>query len=305
MKHSMEAVIILTLMMLITLVHINAVLGASKERSVVLTIDQDGIVHAQILTLVSEGLNNITLPTEPIVATVETYINNTLVPSVVINRTLYVFSVGKGVVEVSYIVETEGAEGKFSFKIVTNETVNLTVGGNVILLSLPKNIVDLKISDGNLTIVFTGPETVSYTVAEKPKPLTIAPQTTEAVETQPTITPTTKAEAQEIPWWLIPALLGIVVLGLTLKLLRKPKEQSMAIELSEETRLDDIDSSILKTLAKQGGEMFQSELQKILGIPKATFWRHVMRLAKEGYIEIRKYGKMNKLILKRRPKWET
>jgi len=292
--------------------------AVSQTRNVVLTIDQDGVVHAQILTLVSEGLNNITLPTTPIVATVETYVNSTLVPSVIINNTLYVFSEGTGIARVTYVVETEESEGKFSFNITTNETVSLTIGSNIILLSLPKNIVDLKINDGNLTVVFTGPETVYYTVAEKPKPtvkptpkqtITTTTTPTTTAQTTTTTTPTTPTKTptgQEIPWWLILALLGIIGLGLALKFLRKPGGgTSVPIEISEETRLDDIDISILKTLAERGGEMFQSELQKIIGVPKATFWRHVMRLAREGYIEIRKHGKMNRLILKKTPRWET
>jgi len=305
------------------------VAAVSQTRNVVLTIDQDGVVHAQILTLVSEGLNNITLPTTPIVATVETYVNNTLVPSVIINNTVYVFSEGIGVARVAYVVETKESEGKFSFNITTNETVSLTIGSNIILLSLPKNIVDLKINDGNLTVVFTGPETVYYTVAEKPKPAvrptpkqtitttttlattaqittTTTPTTPTTTATSPTTVPTKTPTGQEIPWWLVLVLLGIIGLGLALKFLRKPGGgASVPIEISEETRLDDIDISILKTLAERGGEMFQSELQKIIGVPKATFWRHVMRLAREGYIEIRKHGKMNRLILKKTPRWGT
>jgi len=36
-----------------------------------------------------------------------------------------------------------------------------------------------------------------------------------------------------------------------------------------------------------------------LGLPKATSWRHVNKLAKLGYIEILREGKSNKLILKK------
>lgn len=329
MKQHVKPLIIIVFMAALTLT-CTIVVAVSQTRNVVLTIDQDGVVHAQILTLVSEGLNNITLPTTPIVATVETYVNSTLVPSVIINNTLYVFSEGTGIARVTYVVETEESEGKFSFNITTNETVSLTIGSNIILLSLPKNIVDLKINDGNLTVVFTGPETVYYTVAEKPKPAvkptpkqtitttttpatTVQTTTTATTTTAPTTTttslttaPTKTPTEQEIPWWLVLALSGIIGLGLALKFLRKPGGgASVPIEISEETRLDDIDISILKTLAERGGEMFQSELQKILGVPKATFWRHVMRLARKGYIEIRKHGKMNRLILKKTPRWET
>ena len=328
MKHHAKPLVIVAFIATLTLT-CTMVAAVSQTRNVVLTIDQDGVVHAQILTLVSEGLNNITLPTTPIVATVETYVNSTLVPSVIINNTLYVFSEGMGIARVTYVVETEESEGKFSFNITTNETVSLTIGSNIILLSLPKNIVDLKINDGNLTVVFTGPETVYYTVAEKPKPAvkptpkqtitttttptttaqtttTTTPTTPTTTTTSPATTPAKTPTGQEIPWWLILALLGIIGLGLALKFLRKPGGgTSVPIEVSEETRLDDIDISILKTLAERGGEMFQSELQKIIGVPKATFWRHVMRLAREGYIEIRKHGKMNRLILKKTPRWET
>ena len=321
MKQHVKTWIIIAFIVVLT-TSCTITIAVSQTRNIVLTIDQDGIVHVQILALVSEGLNNITLPITPIVATVETYVNNTLVPSVIINNTLYVFSEGKGIARVAYIAETNESEGRFSFNIMTNETVSLTIGSNIILLTLPRNLVDLKISDGNLTVIFTGPDLISYTIAEKPKPAT-APVTTEKQQTltstvtstpTPTTTPTTTQTttptkppvSQEIPWWLILAVLGIAGLLLALKFLKKPgKGALVSVEISEEAKLDDIDVSILKTLAERGGEMFQSELQKILGVPKATFWRHVMRLAKEGYIEIRKHGKMNRLILKKTPRWET
>jgi len=312
----MRLIVVFTLMLLIFTHNIEC---QEQAKTVHLTIDSDGIVYVEILSIAQEGLNEILLPTNPIVATVETYINNTLVPSVIINNTLYAFSEGKGIIRISYIAETVGSQEGFSFNITTNETISLTISNNIVLLTLPKNIVDLKMINSNLTMVLQGPETISYVVAEKPKtrPQTTTPITTETTPivtqpspspsptTQTTITPTQPLE--QTLWWIIPAAIGgIIAIILLMKAIKRPKGPASAqLEFLEKPQLDEIDMAILKTLAERGGEMFQSELQKIMGIPKATFWRHVMRLAKEGFIEIRKHGKMNKLILKQTPRWET
>ncbi len=300
MKRFKKLIVIFTLMLLIFTHNIEC---QEQTKTVHLTIDSDGIVYVEISSVAQEGLNEILLPTNPIVATVETYINNTLVPSVIINNTLYAFSEGKGIIRISYVAETVKAQEGFSFNITTNETISLTISNNIVLLTLPKNIVDLKMFNGNLTIVLQGPETISYVVAEKP-PKT-QPSPSPSPTTQTTITPTQPLE--QTLWWIIPvAIGGIIATILLMKAIKKPKGPASAqLEFLEKPQLDEIDTAILKTLAERGGEMFQSELQKIIGVPKATFWRHVMRLAKEGFIEIRKHGKMNKLILKQTPRWET
>ncbi len=65
--------------------------------------------------------------------------------------------------------------------------------------------------------------------------------------------------------------------------------------------LDDVDRLILETLEKNGGEMLQSELMRATGLPKTTLWRHVRRLAEQGYIEVIREGKANRLRLRRKP----
>ena len=65
--------------------------------------------------------------------------------------------------------------------------------------------------------------------------------------------------------------------------------------------LDDVDKLILRKLEEHGGEMLQSQLQRETGLPKTTLWRHVRRLAEQGYIEIIREGKANRLVLRRRP----
>jgi len=65
--------------------------------------------------------------------------------------------------------------------------------------------------------------------------------------------------------------------------------------------LDDVDRLILETLERNGGEMLQSELMRATGLPKTTIWRHVRRLAEQGYIEVIREGKANRLRLKKKP----
>ncbi len=45
----------------------------------------------------------------------------------------------------------------------------------------------------------------------------------------------------------------------------------------------------------------QSELYKILGVPRTTLWRAVKRLESLGYVKIIKVNRLNKIVLLKEP----
>lgn len=61
--------------------------------------------------------------------------------------------------------------------------------------------------------------------------------------------------------------------------------------------LNEVDNQIIETLRNFGGELYQSDLQRLLGIPKTTLWRHIRKLADMGIIDITKEGRANKIKL--------
>ena len=65
--------------------------------------------------------------------------------------------------------------------------------------------------------------------------------------------------------------------------------------------LGDVDKAIIEKLVEKGGSALQSELQKELGVPKTTLWRHIKKLEKLGFVRIEKEATFNRVVLLRRP----
>jgi len=74
--------------------------------------------------------------------------------------------------------------------------------------------------------------------------------------------------------------------------------QNYTEELVKED-LPEVDKSILKLLAERQGVVYQSEIVKVLGLPKSTVHKALRRLSEAGYVEIQKRGRLNVVVLKR------
>jgi len=72
------------------------------------------------------------------------------------------------------------------------------------------------------------------------------------------------------------------------------------VELSGE-ELDDVDRRIVEVLRGAGGELYQSEIQRLTGLPKTTVWRHIRKLSEMGVVEVVREGKANRVKLLRDP----
>jgi len=83
-----------------------------------------------------------------------------------------------------------------------------------------------------------------------------------------------------------------------LKAMINDAQNSHTDELVKED-LPEVDKSILKLLAERQGVVYQSEIMKVLGLPKSTVHKALRRLSEAGYVEIQKRGRLNVVVLKR------
>ena len=292
---------ILAIVFIVIAILFSSIVSAEVDvEEILIHIKSNGVVIVEIRGAVSKGFNSIHLPVAPIPISIETYINNVLIPAIYTNETLYIPSTSEGVFHVRYVANTTSVNGKVLFKIA-NETVKLVIEPGIILLSIPRNIISVSYDDGNLVIEIIGPTTIEYTLATAVStPITIP---TKETHTTPTITPTTPTTTPTPfplnPTYITIPIAAIFIVILIISSMKKRRKQSIPTKLITE-KIDETDKQILRKLKELGGEAFQSDLQKALNIPKATLWRHVKRLEKLGYIEVRKELRANKLILKKR-----
>jgi len=154
-------------------------------------IDENGIAMVKIVVEVDEGVSGVVLPIEPIPLTIEITPSVPGVEWLYENNTLYIVSPKKTTFTVTYIANTTIENGVISIKVETNNTVKLVLAPNILLLTLPENIINISTLPGNkLEIIFTGPTTISYTITQITTPTTTTPpQTTTPITTTTTTLP--------------------------------------------------------------------------------------------------------------------
>ena len=372
--------------------------AAAAEATALIHIKGDGAVEAVINGTVGPGLNGFRAPAPPVPATITAVVGGENVPVVYDNGTIYVTSDKQANVTITYTVNVTAVDGGLGFNI-SSMRVELLIDPGVVLLQLPQRLLDARqLPGGKLLLVVEGPDTIVYTVAQRPQggatttaaatatatattttrttttattaTTTVAKTTTTTkTATTPagggapatTTTPVTRTTTQTtrtsrtaagtattttaaggapppLPSTASPppqpatgaggaatgaggggggqaayiaaavvVAAAIVAAALLLRgrggggsrpgADRGPGEAGALMTRG----LDDVDRLILETLERNGGEMLQSELMRATGLPKTTIWRHVRRLAEQGYIEVIREGKANRLRLRRKP----
>jgi len=155
------------------------------------------------------------------------------------------------------------------------------------------------------TTTATSRQETIETTATTPAAAATTAATTPAAS--PTTTPQESKGSSVLP---LAALVAVVAVVGGLVALRRSNFRSGGNSLAAEPRvvsstaLDEVDRLILRKLEEHGGSMLQSQLLRETGIPKTTLWRHVRRLAEQGYIRIEKEGKSNRLTLLKKPEDE-
>lgn len=375
-------------------------LQALIPQIVVVSIDSSGVVSVYMDIDLVEGVNEIRLPIEPVVESIEVRMGNQSIVPVYSDGILYVFAPSNGSARISYLANISIDEGVFRFVIESNSLIKLVLSSNVVLLTVPENLVNFSYVDNELVLYIYGPQIVEYIVKQRPtatpttvtqtvttitmteartqtkvtsietetetrvrvprsptptpsttplkivttpttytKTATRSPRTYTATST-PTITtsvltsvvpisttqttpyhraspstpspttlsttgtpsPTSLVSSGAIPWYTVLAIV-IVVIGLGASLLRRFSKHGggHSSGSSGSEYLSDLDKAILNKLAEKGGSALQSELQKELGVPKTTLWRHIRKLERLGFVDVVKEGTFNRVILKRKP----
>lgn len=297
MKPKLKAVLVtaLVLLMLAPAMSRHAYAEAWEAN---ITIDTEGVVHVYMEMTARPGINEYALPVDPILASLVTRLNGSLIASFYVNGTLFVPAETPGTVTVEYIANVTVGKSGSSFTVRPGFTVTLTVMPNVILLSMPEGLVSSRVEDGNLVLVIEGPSTINYTISTV-STTTAAPPPGAEQTTTTTLTETTEAKGKP-PTLLLAAVLAIVGgLAAAYYLMKRRGTSSSTMGLEE--YLNSTDYMILRYLEKVGGTALQSVVQKELNLPKATLSRHVNKLARLGFIEVVREGKINRLILKKKP----
>ena len=237
----------------------------SSNQIVEVTIESDGVVSVRMNTTVTEGINYIKLPIEPVPETINIVENDKSIPPIYYNKTLVIPIEKAGVIDIRYIANVSVYGSKATIDIGNVEVV-LKIMKGVVLLSVPENISGIKTIDSTMIMRFLGPVELSYTIA-KSKP----------------VSTTTPSYILMLPWWILAvSVVGVIlVLSLFISICRRHSE------------LEHLDRDILDVLKNKGGKALQSEIMAELDIPKTTLWRHVKRLEALGYVRIEKIGRVN------------
>ncbi len=243
-------------------------------------IESDGVPRIVLNGTVERSLEKIPLPAKPLPASVALYVNGELIAPIVVNNSVVISSSPGSEFSISYIPETNIQDGIVMFTYFSDFESYIYVDKNIVLLSLPTNILDSSYIDNTLVIKFKGGYDIQYAVKE-------------GVTTPP----------PEVDGTNLMDILPILVIvlggaGIASLLLLRRRGKSNTEEIIEEF-IDETDRAILDVLKEKGGELYQSEIMRILGIPKTTLWRHLRRLEVLGYVEIKKEYKRNRVILKR------
>ncbi|NPA99254.1 MAG: winged helix-turn-helix transcriptional regulator [Crenarchaeota archaeon] len=289
------------------------VIMAQESYSVEVIINDEGVVKVVINGTAISGLNKYPAPVDPIISTMKATLNGGEVASIYVNKTIYIATTTNGTIQITYIGNITTTSKYLEFKINDiGRPVKIIVYPNIVLLNIPNNILSVKNIDGKLVMVVLPPATIKYTVTKPATtttpgggPGTTTPITTTSPRQTQSPTPTTTTTQQQqgpitpappIPTWtyaVVAAVIAAVIIG-GLLYLRKTRAANIP------DILDKTDKLILEQIKKAGGTIMQGELQRITGLPKATLWRRVKKLARLGFLEIVKEGNSNKLILKKK-----
>ncbi len=294
--------------------------GKTQEYFEVIEILPSGLACVRVnATVKPPVIYNITLHGIPQYLTVVDENRNPLYYTISGGK-IHVYALNSTLINITYFTNITRIEGVVYHTEITLETKALLIlplNSTVVYISqLPERIVTV---DSKLGLILKpGQYIIEYTLYKPapPKPKKPTPKPTKPVTkpttnvtkptkppaiTKPTAPATKPTEkAPKISTTLIVAIILIVaIVGLILavyRLRRRPKPVYYGYG-----GLDTLDITILDTLRSYGGIMAQSDISRILSIPKATLSRRIRKLEKLGLIEIRRVGNRNFIYLRAYP----
>ena len=198
------------------------VLVAAPTARAVVSIGEDGVAVVRMEVQLTEGLNEVPLPAEPVELTVE------VVPAEVTwvrdGLTLYLLSPRNLTATVTYVANVTPVGGTLVLRVADGARVRLELHSRVVLLSVPESVLSYeKLQGGGVAVELLGPATVEYTVTPEtatPTPTTTAPAP--APTTPPTTpTPATTPAAVPATTWVAVVAVAVAVVAIALVLLTR------------------------------------------------------------------------------------
>jgi len=252
------------------------------QEMVMVSFDEYGTALVEIRIYLDSGLQTIELPIEPIPETIMAVANEKPIPVIYENSTLYLIVEESSTIEISYIANISIKDGIFHLIIKRNISAILKIPlVNIILLTLPREIISYKEEDNTFILIIRGPQELRYTLRIPTTP----------IPTSPPSTPINIGSIDYI-WIYITAIIFIASFGIIVIYLIKRRKPRMLTEM-----LSEIDIAIIKILESKGGMALQTELQDNINIPRTTLWRHIKKLEKLGIVRIEKIGLQNRIVL--------
>jgi len=283
---------------------------AQQSYSAEIIINNDGVVKVVINGTAASGLNKYPAPVDPIISTLTATLNGKEVASIYVNKTIYIATTLNGSIQIQYIGNITSTDNYLEFNINDiGAPVKLVVTPNIVLLDIPSKIISVKNIDGKLVMVILPPATIKYTVTKPSNTgtprtggITTTTQPQQTISTRSPVQTTSRnigalpvqPVASSSAMYIVATIIAVAVIGATIYYFKKMRATNTP------DILDKTDKMILDEIKKAGGTIMQGELQKILGIPKATLWRRVKKLSRLGFLDIVKEGNSNRLILKKR-----
>lgn len=305
-RHSI--VLALITVLLVSFVSTNISLAQHTEGShIELTVFNDGLVYVEYkltvgnLTVVDVPL--IGVPDEELVMLV-TDENGTPLAYTInkTDNTISVIALEAKEVTISYYTQTiTSKEGEtWSLRLTAPLDTKITLPPDSLVTNISPLPALVDASSDKLIFTFNpGNIEIKYTILypqlgqpaqpavnqTQSRPEETSPTTQQSQSTRPAGTPRENNELNTIYMIAIIAA-TVVAIVIILKVRGKRFE-----ELSE------VDQEIIKAIEQLGGEAFQSDLQKRVGLPTTTLWRRIKKLERLGYLRVEKRYGRNYVIL--------
>jgi len=279
---SLPLVLAISIAVVISYLMISSITGYTIQASIY--IDVEGVPKIVLNGTLERDIEEIQLPSEPTPASLVLYIDGDVRTPVLINNTVVVTGEPGSRFEIIYIPRVDVGGDGISFRYYSDYESTLTLSNNIVLLSLPENILESGYVGDNYIIRFIGFYEIRYVVSSEP-----AGQPDGGNQTS-------------LPFLEVALIVSIATaISVVIILWYRMRRGGEDTELEEPGFIDETDRMILDELDRMGGEAYQSELVKRLGIPKTTLWRHIRRLEILGYIKVVKEFRRNRVVLLKKP----
>ncbi|MEM4465567.1 MAG: hypothetical protein QXJ95_08450 [Ignisphaera sp.] len=190
MRFVFQALIPITILLIVT---IPGSIYTEMPPNITIYIDGNGVAIVTITTDAIEGISSISLPIEPLEPTIEVRCDDYEIPWLLTDTLqLHLYTENRCSVTVSYIANVSIQGGVLAIDIAGGIPVKLALDPKIVLLTVPQNIASVAYENGLLTIVFTGPVTIAYTMLTEKLPTTQPTKSpVESSTPAPSTTPTT------------------------------------------------------------------------------------------------------------------